>query len=170
MKKLLATIAALTLAACTPPAESGAEATVRNIYEQVQQHIGRETTPISAIPMTDDLRDLLDRAEAAADARDEPFIEGDLAANCQDCTSLTGLEIGPQTGPEPVPAPSGHTLVEARFVLNGSEERAVIYDLIETQEGWRIDNILAEGFDLRSEAEAYLRDAAPAPASAATNE
>jgi len=161
--KRLALIALLAIAACTQR-DAGAEATVRGIYDQVQQHIGREITPREAIPMTDDLRGLLDRAEAAADARGEPFVEGDIAANCQDCVSLTNLEIGPQLGPEPVPAAEGHVLVEARFTLNGDLERAVIYDLVETPQGWRVDNVLAEGFDLRTEAEAYLAEAAAEPA------
>jgi hypothetical protein len=150
------------LSACTPASDTGAEATVREIYADVQQNIGHTTTPLDTIPMTDDLRALVERAETAADARVEPFIEGDIAANCQDCVSLSDLEIGPQEGPEPVPAASGHTLVEARFTLNGAEPRAVLYDLVETPQGWRVDNILAEGFDLRAEAEAYLEDA-PAP-------
>ncbi|HYD88630.1 MAG TPA: hypothetical protein VEA80_14240 [Vitreimonas sp.] len=157
---------AFALTACVPP-QSGAEATVRGIYDEVQQHIGGEVTPTDSIPMTDDLIALLERAEAAADARGEPFIDGDLAANCQDCQSLTGLEIGPQTGPEPVPAQSGHTLLEARFVINGNEERAVIYDLVQTSEGWRVDNILAEGFDLRAEAQSYLAEASAATSAAA---
>lgn len=166
MKKVLIGFALLLTAACTPP-ETGAEATVRGIYDQVQQSIGRTTTPRSAIPMTDDLQALLERAEAAATARNEPFIDGDLAADCQDCTSLTNLEIGPQENPEAVPAADGHTIVEARFLLNGDQERAVLYDLIETPEGWRVDNILAEGFNLRVEAEAYLADSADATAASA---
>jgi hypothetical protein len=108
--------------------------------------------------MTVELRTLLDTAEAAADARDEPFIEGDLALNCQDCTSISDLEIGPQAGPEPIPAADGHVIVEARFTLNGNEPREVLYDLVETEEGWRVDNILAEGFNLRAEAAGYLAD------------
>lgn len=157
MKKVLAALAALLAAACTPP-QTDAEATVRRIYDQVQQHIGRTTTPHSAIPMTDDLQALVERAEAVAAARNEPFLDGDLAADCQDCTSLTNLEIGPQEGPEAVPAADGHTMLEARFLLNGDQERAVLYDLVETAQGWRVDNILSEGFNLRVEAEAYLAD------------
>lgn len=157
MLRIFAALTLIALAACTPP-RSGAEAVVRDIYAVTQQHIGQSITPRDAIPMTDDLDALVDRAAAAAEARNEPFIEGDLTANCQDCTSLSDLEIGPQTGPEPIPAAPGHTLLEARFTLNGNEPRAVIYDLIETPQGWRVDNILAEGFNLRTEAQAYLAD------------
>ena len=160
MKRLIAVLALLA-AACTPPQDtSGAEAAVRDLYPAVEQHIGRTITPLDAIPMTDDLASLVTRAQEAAIARNEPFIEGDIAANCQDCTSLGGLEVGPQAGPEPVPAADGHVMVEARFTLNGNEPRAVLYDLVETPQGWRVDNILTEGFNLRTEAQSYLDDSA----------
>lgn len=145
------------LAACAPRSDTGAEDAVLALYQEVQQNVGQRVTPLESIPMTDDLRALLDRAEAAADAREEPFIDGDLAANCQDCVSISDIAIGAQSGPEPIPAADGHRLVEARFTLNGSEPRAVIYDMVETAQGWRVDNIIAEGFDLRAEAEAYLQ-------------
>lgn len=163
MKKLFGALALLALAACTPPANSGAEAVVRDIYATVAQNMGTTITPLSAIPMTSDLQSLVDRAEAAAEARNEPFLEGDIAANCQDCISIDDLEIGPQQGPEAVPAPEGHVMVEAKFKLNGDEDRSVLYDLTQTPEGWRVDNILTDGFDLRSEAAAYLVDAAADP-------
>lgn len=165
MRSIVAALAFAGLAACTPPqAGNGPEAVVQGIYAEVAENIGRTITPIDAIPMTDDLKALVDRARAAADARDEPFLEGDIAANCQDCTSLTDLEIGEQAGPEPIPESDGHTIVEARFKLNGSQDRAVLYDLVEAPDGWRVDNILAEGFSLRAEADAYLADVAAAPA------
>lgn len=160
MKRLLQTVV-LTLAAACAPQNAGPEATVRQIYDAVQQNIGHRVTPRDAIPMTDNLSALLERAETAARARNEPFIEGDLAANCQDCTSLSGLEIGPQTSPEPIPAQAGHQLVEARFMLNGDEPRSVLYDMVDTPEGWRVDNILTDGFNLRSEAQAYLAEPTP---------
>jgi hypothetical protein len=163
MKHWLGAFALLLIAACMPP-QTGAEAVVREIYATAQQNIGTSVTPLSAIPMSEDLRALVERAEAAATARDEPFIEGDLAANCQDCQSLSDLEIGPQEGPEAIPADDGHVIIEARFKLNGTEDRAVLYDLVQTAEGWRVDNILAEGFNLRSEAAAFLVDAAAEPA------
>lgn len=164
MKHLVGALAVFALAACTQPGNSAAEAVVRDIYASVEQNIGHTTTPLSAIPMTSDLQSLVERAEAAADSRGEPFIEGDIAANCQDCTSISDLVIGPQQGPEAVPAEEGHVMVEARFKLNGNEDRSVLYDLTQTAEGWRVDNILADGFNLRSEAAAYLVDTGATPA------
>ncbi len=161
MKRIFVAAFALVGAACTPqPDTSEAEGVIRDLYATVEEHIGRVSTPLDAIPMTDELASLTSRAQVAALARNEPFIEGDIAANCQDCTSISGLEVGPQTGPEPVPAAEGHVMLEARFTLNGNEPRAVLYDMVETPQGWRIDNILTDGFNLRTEAQSYLDDSA----------
>lgn len=160
MKRFAAALAFIILAACTPPAADGPEGVIMDLYATVQQNVAAQRiTPIDSIPMTDDLRALVDQAEAAADARNEPFLEGDLAAACQDCTSLGDLVVGAETGPEAIPAAPGHQIVEARFTLNGSEARSVLFDMVETPGGWRVDNILAEGFNLRAEAQAYLQNA-----------
>ena len=165
MYRTLAAFALLALAACTPPSGSGAapaataQSTVQAIYADAQHKIG--SAEQATIPMTDDLKSLVDRAEAAAQARDEPFIAGDLALNCQDCGAISNLVIGPQTGAEQEPARSGHTWVQATFKLNGNEDRRVLWDAVETAQGWRIDNIVSEGFDLRHEAQAYLANPAP---------
>jgi hypothetical protein len=158
-------LAIALLTACAPRSDTGAEDAVLAIYQEVQQNIGQRATPLESIPMTDDLRALVERAEAAADVREEPFIDGDLAADCQDCASISGIVIGAQTGPEPVPAAEGHRIVEARFTVNGEEPRSVLYDMVQTPGGWRVDNILAHGFDLRAEAQAYLDDAGATGAS-----
>lgn len=165
MRTLLVTSIIACLAACAPRADTGPEDTVLHIYEQVQQNIGQRATPLEDIPMSEDLRSLVERAQTAAAARDEPFIDGDLAADCQDCTSISDIAIGPQTGPEAIPAAEGRRIVEARFTVNGDEPRSVLYDMIETPEGWRVHNVISHGFDLRAEAQAYLNapDAADAP-------
>lgn len=164
MKRVITALALISFAACTPPAR-GPEDTVIALYQEATENVGQQRiTPLDAIPMTDDLRALISRAEAATAARGEPFIEGDIIANCQDCISLGDVAVGAQTGPEAVPEVDGHRMVEARFTLNGSEPRAVLYDMVETPEGWRVDNILAEGFNLRSEADAYLAEVAASPA------
>ncbi len=168
MHRTLAAFALLALAACTPPAGHSttaapsaptAESTVQAIYADAQHKMG--STEQTTIPMTDDLKSLVDRAEAAAQSRNEPFIEGDLALNCQDCGTLTNLVIGPQTGAEQEPARTGHTWVQATFKLNGDEDRRVLWDTVQTAQGWRVDNIVSEGFDLRHEAQAYLANPAP---------
>lgn len=157
MKRTIAALALLALAACTPPAATnGAEAAVQAIYATAQQNLGRPVAPAQQIPMSDDLRALMDRAGAQSAARGEPFIEGDLALNCQDCTSVTDLVVGPQTGAEQEPPVAGHTWVQATFKLNGNEDRRMLWDMIETPAGWRVDNIISDGHDLRAEAQEYL--------------
>lgn len=166
MHRFVAALTFLTLAACTPPpgADPGAIAAVRDIYQTAQPHLGHDITPVEAIPMTDELKSLLDRAEAQADARDEPFIEGDLAYACQDCTSIGDLQIGPQSGAEQEPTEAGHQWVVATFMLNGNEDRRMLWDMKQTAQGWRVDNIIANGADLRGEAQAYIdTPEAPAP-------
>jgi hypothetical protein len=157
MRRSLTAFALLALAACTPPAATHpdtAESAVQAIYANAQSHLGAPEQ--TNVQMSDDLKSLVDRAEAAAQARNEPFIEGDLALNCQDCTSVDHLVIGAQSGPEQEPAHAGHTWVQATFKLNGEQDRRVLWDMVQTPQGWRADNIISEGFDLRHEAEAYL--------------
>jgi hypothetical protein len=164
MHRIAAAFALFILGACTPPGPGGAdaEAAVRGVYDVAQAHVGREATPEAAIPMTEDFRSLLAAAEAQANARNEPFIEGDLALNCQDCASVSDLVIGPQTGAEQEPAAEGHQWVEARFKLNGDEDRRVLWDMTQVGGAWRVDNIVSDGSDLRAEAQAYLAEPAPA--------
>lgn len=163
MRRTLIVLTFLALTACTPPqsGSSGANAAVESIYATAQSTLGQDEAPGAGISMTDDLKSLVDRAQAQADARDEPFLEGDLALNCQDCTSVGDLVIGPQTGAEQEPAVAGHTWVQAVFKLNGNEDRTVLWDMVSTPQGWRVDNILTEGFNLRYEAESYLETPAP---------
>lgn len=164
MNRLLAVLAFVALAACTPAAnDTGAKSAVEAIYATAQSNIGHAVTPVDQIPFSDDMKSLLDRAEAAATQRGEPFLEGDIALNCQDCTSISDLVIGPQTGAEQEPAAAGHTWIEARFKLNGDEERTVLWDMIETPQGWRVDNVLSDGLNLRTEAQSYLSDTNPPP-------
>lgn len=164
MKRIVAA-ACLALAACSPAATTATlstatapagspEALVQGIYAEAQHNLGAPMP--ETIPMTDDLKSLFDRAEAAAAARHEPFIEGDLALNCQDCRSIGDLVIGPQTGAEREPAVAGHQWVQAKFKLNGDEDRTILWDLVQGAQGWRVDNILTDGFNLRTEANDYI--------------
>lgn len=152
--KRYAALPLLALAfACTPQpsapetaaATTGPEAVVKAIYQTLETSKGEKTTPVSAIPMTAELDALIKQAEAAA-GNDGPVFDGDFAGNCQDCTDFSDLRIEVATSA----APKGRAIVNADFKLFQSEPRHVQWDLIETPEGWRVDNIVSDGFDVRA--------------------
>src|SRR5262245_18378319 len=112
----LIAVFALTLVACTPP-KPGPDAVVQTIYAATATRLaaGGATTEAD-LPMTDDLRTSLAHASQIAQQRDEPFIDGDLAANCQDCQHLTDMRTVITTPPA-----NGRAVVEAHFKLDGAD-------------------------------------------------
>ena len=168
MKRFAASLAIIALAACTPQqSATGPEAVVTAIYEPIVKSKGAAGTPIESIPMTAELKDLVMRAEAAA-AGAEPVIDGDVAGNCQDCTGFADLKIGPTA--DDASATSDHQIIEANFSLFGDQTRTVYWDMVRKAEGWQVDNIMSEGFNLRSITNTVIAAAAepPTPASETT--
>ncbi|HVZ99927.1 MAG TPA: hypothetical protein VG841_06395 [Caulobacterales bacterium] len=161
MRRFLMAITCAALAgACQP--KPGPDAPVRAIYAMTVEKLGQEATPPDAIPMSEDLKRQFDAAQAEADRRDEPFIDGDLAADCQDCSELTGLAITVKTPPS-----HGAAVVEARFNIHG-EPRIVDWTMVETPQGWRVDNIVSNsGFDLRA---SIREELAPLPQASCAQE
>jgi hypothetical protein len=152
--KRFAALPLLALAiACTPQPPTpettagmaGPEAVVKAIYQTLETSKGEATTPLSDIPMTAELDALIKQAEAAA-GNDGPVFDGDFAGNCQDCSDFSDLKIGMAA----TAAPRGRAIVNADFKLFQSEPKHVQWDLIETPEGWRVDNIVSDGFDVRA--------------------
>lgn len=139
------------------PVKPGPEDTVKAIYAIAAQHVGRDGTPLTAIPMSDDLILKFNLANDEAQRRDEPFVDGDLALNCQDCSAPTEL-----TTALSAPPANGRAVVEAHFKLDG-EPRVVIWDMQDSPHGWRVDNIRApDGYDLR---ETIRQELTPLPQS-----
>jgi hypothetical protein len=96
---------------------------------------------------------LIKQAETASDG---PVFDWDLAGNCQDCTGFTGLKLSrPETAKDLELSP-GNTLVEANFTTAGDERHFVYWDMAKTPEGWRVDNIMAEGLNLRAVASSVI--------------
>jgi len=144
---LSAAMALVTLAACAKPAP-GPEAVVQSIYAAVGPRLSHgQITEASMLPLTPELARDLAHAQSVADARGEPFIDGDLAANCQDCTAPQDLHIAVTHPPA-----NGGAEVEARFKIY-TETVAVIWVMKQTQAGaWQVDNIRSpDGSDLRRE-------------------
>ncbi len=158
MRRTLA-LATFALAACTPqPSATGPQAVVKAIYRTLETSHGDETTPLAAIPMTAELDALVKQAEARS-GDGAPVFDGDLAGNCQDCMDFSDLRIQTSTSA----APKGHAVVDASFKLFQNEPKRVQWDLVETPEGWRVDNIVSDGFDVRAIAREVIATA-PAPA------
>jgi hypothetical protein len=160
MKRTLGLVL-LTLAACTPAAPaSGPEAVVTAIYKPLVDSKGEKGMSLGEMPLSDELKELVARAEEAG--KGEPVFDGDFAGNCQDCTGFTDLKIIRRTD---TGLAAGRAGVEATFKLFGNEPRSVTWDMVETPDGWRVDNILSEGIDLRKIAQETIDNAAaPDPA------
>ena len=147
MKRSAAWLALVVLAACSPqPSASGPEAMVAAIYEPLVKSKGQKATLIAAVPMTADLKDLVSRAEATADDT-MPVFDGDVAGNCQDCAGFTDLKIAPAA--DDTSGADSRKVIEATFTIQDGQ-RTVYWDMVQTPQGWRVDNIMSEGFNLRS--------------------
>lgn len=138
--------AALTLAACAKP-QPGPEAVVQSIYATVGPRLAHgQVTEASMLPLTPELARDYAHASTVADQRQEPFIDGDLAANCQDCTAPQDLHITMAHAPQ-----NGAAEVQAQFKIY-NEAVAVVWVMKQTPQGvWQVDNIRSpDGFDLRN--------------------
>ncbi len=144
---IVAAACALLLGACQP-AQPGPDDVVRGIYTLATPKLAHgQLTTIADLPLTQDFKAALDHAGQVADQRDEPFIDGDMAANCQDCRLLTELQVVVTSPPA-----NGAAVVEARFKLDGTAS-SVIWDMRQTPQGWRVDNIRGpDNYDLRKAA------------------
>lgn len=127
---------------------------MREIYATAAQAIEERRVAYDYIPMTEDLQQAIERGAQLAQQNNEPFIDGDLATGCQDCSSFSGLSIETTSPPA-----DGAAVVEARFVVDG-QPRHMIYAMRETAEGWRVDNIFSpDGYDLRASVSNYVAGA-----------
>lgn len=150
MKRTLV-LSLLALGACTPAPAPEPAATVERLYKTISESKGETSTDIAQIPLTEEVALMLQEVESTADG---PVIDGDIAANCQDCTGFSDLKVGaPQS---PLPETPGHTMVEARFKLFGDVQRAILWDMVKVGDAWKVDNIESEGFNLRAILDEHL--------------
>ena len=97
--------------------------------------------------MTESLAQAVKAASDKADQMQEPFLDGDLIFNCQDCG-----HIGPVAVTLTSPPANGKAVVEARFTVYG-EANTVFWDMVQTPQGWRVDNVRGpDGYNLRKSA------------------
>ena len=149
MKRVITLLLLALPAACMPEA-ADPEAVVQKIYQPLADSKGEKTTALADMPLSEELAALVEKAEAAGKARDEPVFDGDFAGNCQDCAGFSDLRISARAD---AGLPAGHKAVEASFKLFGDQARSVVWDMVETPQGWRVDNVVSEGIDLRQVAQ-----------------
>lgn len=148
MKRAFAVICLLAAACSNEQPASLAETTVTALYQPLVISKGEDSTPITSIPMTPEL-DALTKQAAKAAGDEFPAFDFDPAGLCQDCTGFTDLKVAPAPANEIATAAEGHTLVQASFKIQPGTARTVYWDLVETPHGFIVDNILADGFNLR---------------------
>jgi len=161
MRTVLFAVLGAILAACSPaqaPTQSaqGPNAVVRAVYDAAaQRNAQQQPTDINQLPLTDALMALVRQASDAAEANEEPFLDGDPVLDCQDCSPLSAITVT-----TPSPPANGRATVEARFTVAG-DARVETWEMIETPQGWRADNIRGgDGYDLRKSATDEIASAA----------
>ncbi len=147
MKRTFA-LALLALAACTPAPLSEPAATVEKIYQPLIDSKGDKTTDLATIPMTTELALLIQEVESTADG---VVFDGDFAGNCQDCTGFSNLKVSDDTETK-LAIGEGHKLIRADFKLL-EETRSVLWDMVQQDGVWKVDNILTNDFNIRGVAE-----------------
>jgi hypothetical protein len=152
MKRSFA-LALLALAACTPAPLSEPAATVEKIYKPLVDSKGATTTDMATIPMTMELALLIQDVESKADG---VVFDGDFAGNCQDCAGFSDLEISDDTETRPVVG-EGHKLIRADFKLL-EETRYVVWDMVQQDGAWKVDNIITKDFTIRDVATGALAE------------
>ena len=162
MRVIFIAMLGVVLAACSPaqqgPTQSAQtpEAVVRAVYDAASQRNAHEqVTTVDQLPLSQALATLAQQATAAAQANDEPFLDGDPVLDCQDCSPLSAITVTTTAPPA-----NGHATVEARFTVAG-DARVETWEMVETPRGWRADNIRGgDGYDLRKSAADEIASAA----------
>lgn len=160
MRAIFIAVLGVVLAACSPaqqraptPAAQPPEAVVRDVYDAAaQRNAHDQPTTVDDVPLSDSLSAAIRSAAAIAHDNDEPFIDGDVVLDCQDCSPLSAVTVATTSPPA-----NGHATVEARFTVAG-DARVETWDMVETPQGWRADNIRsASGYNLRQSAQEEIR-------------
>jgi len=150
---LASALACLALAACGPTQttapQPGPDAVITAMYAAGSQKIAHnQVTDVADVPMSEGLAQTVKAASDKADALNEPFIDGDIMFNCQDCGQISAVSVTISTPPA-----DGKAVVQARFSVYG-EANTVLWDMMQTPQGWRVDNIRSpDGYDLRKSAQ-----------------
>ena len=161
MRAIFIAVLGVVLTACSPPQQASQaptqspEAVVRTVYDAATgRNAHNQVTTVDQLPLSQSLATLVQQAAAAAQANDEPFLDGDPVLDCQDCLPLSAVAVTTTSPPA-----NGRAVVQARFTVAG-DARVETWDMVETPQGWRADNIRSgDGYDLRQSAAEEIRSA-----------
>lgn len=145
-------IAALALAACTPPSPPKQEDApipdpaeiIRPLYERYLTDPAATTFPTleEQAPWSASMRQALVDMMARSQAANEPILDADPFVLAQDW-QISAVAVSTDAV-----VANSHAVVRSRFV-NIDQPREVLFDMVWEEGGWRVDNIRGEGFDLR---------------------
>ncbi len=149
----LSVAAGAVLASCTPPQQAKQEVAttapdpaeiIRPLYERYMTDPAATTFPVleEQAPWSASMRQSLIDMMARSQAANEPILDADPFVMAQDW-QISAVAVSTESV-----VANSHAVVRARFV-NIDQPREVVFDMVWEDNGWRVDNIRGDGFDLR---------------------
>jgi hypothetical protein len=149
----LSVAAGAVLASCTPPQQAKQEEAttapdpaeiIRPLYERYMTDPAATTFPVleEQAPWSASMRQSLIDMMARSQAANEPILDADPFVMAQDW-QISAVAVSTESV-----VANSHAVVRARFV-NIDQPREVVFDMVWEDNGWRVDNIRGDGFDLR---------------------
>ncbi|MEZ5971741.1 MAG: DUF3828 domain-containing protein [Hyphomonadaceae bacterium] len=164
-RDLMLALAAAAVAACTPPqpekggASAAGSSAVTDPAAVIRPLYDRYMTPDAEFPSFQDqapwsssLWALLSAMTQRSQQINEPILDFDPLIGAQDY-QLSNLNVANEAITE-----GSHAVVRVSFT-NSATPTDIVYDLVWEDDGWKVDNIRGEGWDLRQIAAAPDADA-----------
>ena len=142
IRRMIIALAVGAIAACSQ-AQPGSDpvSAIQPLYEPYIQDRNPPSL-LDAAPWTAEMRDLLQRERQHQRDGNEPILDFDPLIDGQDwdidAVSVTLTQ----------PAADGRAEVTATF-NNAGEDTRIVYDMVEANGGWRVDNVRTENWSLR---------------------
>lgn len=124
------------------PAATDPSTVIRPLYDRYLTE-GATFPPLQEqAPWSNSLRGLLAAMVQRSQQINEPILDFDPLINAQDY-QLSNLSVANEAI-----ADGSHAVVRVTFI-NATTPTDIVYDLIWEDDGWKVDNIRGEGWDLR---------------------
>ncbi|GAM96507.1 hypothetical protein U91I_00126 [alpha proteobacterium U9-1i] len=153
LRRALFGFALAVLAACSPPAGKQDDPpavvadpaeTIRPLYDRYMTDPAVTTFPTleEQAPWSASMRQTLVDMMARSQAANEPILDADPFVLAQDW-QISAVAVATES------VVANESAVVRANIVNMGAPRDVTYDLVWEDGGWRVDNIRADGFDLR---------------------